>query len=443
MVRPATLAEALVCILALAIIAMACRSPSPTATPTTTPFVEETPSPALSPTPTGTLLPGITPSAFPTDTPLPQQTPSPTTTPALGPLPSVQRQRAFPGLALPRMVDMALAPDGPARFFVIQQEGYVWALSDDIQDAHTELFLDISKQVRTNDNEEGLLGLAFDPDYADNGHLYLYYSASEPRRNVLSRFTRSSTNSLRADPGSELVILEIEKPFGNHNGGELAWGPDGYLYIGIGDGGAGGDPLGNGQNLGVLLAKILRIDVRDASPSEPYRIPPDNPFVGVAGARGEIWAYGLRNPWRFSFDRVTGVLWAGDVGQDAWEEVDIIVKGTNYGWNIMEGSDCYSPSRGCNREGLELPVAEYATRRDGCAIIGGYVYHGSAIPDLVGAYVYGDYCSGTLWGLRYENGRVTELDVLARTERNIISFAQDGDGELYMVAEQGIYRITP
>ena len=219
----------------------------------------------------------------------------------------------------------------------------------------------------------------------------------------------SGNDASTADKDSELVILEIPQPAGNHNGGQLAFGPDGYLYVGLGDGGRGGDPFGNGQDLGTLLGSILRIDVSEASPTRPYQVPGDNPFVGITGALGEIWAYGLRNPWRFSFDSQYGDsgygdsesarLWVGDVGQNNREEVDLVQKGLNYGWNVMEGTACFSPQTGCDQTGLELPVAEYG-REGGCSIIGGYVYRGRLIPSLYGAYVFGDFCSGSVWGIR-------------------------------------------
>lgn len=248
----------------------------------------------------------------------------------------------------------------------------------------------------------------------------------------------------RGDPASEAVLLELIKPFGNHNGGQLMFGPDGYLYLGPGDGGGGGDPFRNGQGLGTLLGKILRIDVRGA-PSEGYRIPPDNPFLSVPGAQGEIWAYGMRNPWRFSFDRATGRMWTGDVGQNAFEEIDIIEKGKNYGWNIMEGSHCYSPSSGCGASGLEMPVMDYG-RDQGCSVTGGFVYRGGAIPALRGAYVYADFCSGTVWGLWYDGASVVRHEVLreAGDNINISSFSEDLAGELYALSwNQGIYRLVP
>ena len=273
--------------------------------------------------------------------------------------------------------------------------------------ASASTFLDIRGQVNDRGNEEGLLGLAFDPDYTSNGYFYVYYSASSPRRSIISRFSVSPDDFNIADHNSERVILEVPQPFANHNGGQIVFGSDGYLYVGLGDGGSRGDPGLNGQDPSTLLGTILRIDVSSIDRDGEYTIPSDNPFVGRGGGvRGEIWAYGLRNPWRFTFDRELGDLWAADVGQNRFEEVDIIKPGRNYGWNVMEGFHCFQPSNGCNQEGLELPVFEYG-RDDGCSVTGGYVYRGSRLPSLYGAYVYGDFCTGKIWALRYDGTKVT------------------------------------
>ena len=247
-----------------------------------------------------------------------------------------------------------------------------------------------------------------------------------------------------ADPGSELIILEVDQPTNVHQGGTLAFGSDGYLYISLGDGGPLGDPDGNAQNTGVLLGSILRVDVSDASEAEPYSIPPDNPFVGsVGGAREEIWAYGLRNPWRFSFDPATGDMWAGDVGQDRYEEIDLIAPGGNYGWNTLEGTHCFNPRTACEGTGTVLPVVEYGTA-DGCSVIGGYVYRGPNAPWLQGIYLYGDYCSGEVWGIRHDNGRVAAHQKLADTDFRITSFGQDLEGNLYVLTQDsGVYRVVP
>ena len=256
----------------------------------------------------------------------------------------------------------------------------------------------------------------------------------------MSRFAARADDPDRADATTEAVIMEVAQPYSNHNGGQLAFGPDGYLYLGPGDGGSGGDPSGNGQNLGTLLGKILRIDVRGVR--NGYRIPPDNPFVGVQGARPEVWAYGMRNPWRFSFDSATGRLWAADVGQNAWEEVNRVERGGNYGWNVMEGRHCYKPSSGCDRSELILPLAEYS-HNDGCSVTGGFVYRGQRLASLQGAYLYADYCSGKIWALRPQSDGSVSNEEILDTNLQIASFAQDLAGEVYILSHnQGIYRFV-
>ena len=361
-------------------------------------------------------------------------------------------EEAFSNLALPRMVFLTHAGDGTNRLFVVLQPGWVVLFENDGAVDSTDVFLGLRQRVNDRGNEEGLLGLAFDPDYASNGYFYVYYTAASPRRSVISRFSVDGDEPDRADPESEYVLLEVPQPFANHNGGMLAFGPDGYLYVSLGDGGAAGDPAHNGQNPGTLLGSILRIDPRTPSDGIRYSIPPDNPFVGVAGAREEIWAYGLRNPWRFSFDRGVGEegagpqkgeLWAGDVGQSDYEEVDLIRPGRNYGWNVMEGLHCYDPpGTACDPTGLELPIVEYPLTGGNCAVTGGYVYRGSRLPSLYGAYVYGDYCSGRVWGLRYDGQRVTEQTLLVDSSLRISSFGEDAAGELYMLSFGGsIWRL--
>ena len=309
------------------------------------------------------------------------------------------------------------------------------------QTMQATVFLDLTDRVRDVANEEGLLGMAFDPRFGENGYFYVYYSASEPRRSILSRYLASRSDGGVADVDSELIIMEISQPAGNHNGGQLAFGPDGYLYLALGDGGLGGDPFQNGQNKSTLLGSILRVDVSEASVIEKYRIPPDNPLFGVADARQEIWAYGLRNPWRFSFEWETGTVWAGDAGQNRWEEIDLIEKGLNYGWNIMEGAHCFTPSEGCDQSGLQLPLAEYSSAV-GCAVIGGYVYRGAALPSLRGIYVYGDFCSGEIWGLRYDGRLLTGQVLLSESGLSIRSFGQDRAGNLFILSrDSGIYRL--
>ena len=354
-------------------------------------------------------------------------------------------ERAFPNLNFRRLTGLAQPGDGDHRLFVTEQAGLVMAFPDDPAATGAAVVLDIRERVNDSGNEEGLLGLAFDPEFAEHKFVYLYYSASSPRRSVVSRM--AITPGGAADPDSELVLLEVEQPYSNHNGGELAFGPDGYLYIALGDGGSRGDPLGSGQNLGTLLGAILRIDVRDATAEEPYRIPADNPFVDTPGARGEIWAYGLRNPWRFSFDRATGELWTGDVGQNRFEEVDLIVRGGNYGWNTLEAAHCFNPPSGCDPGGAILPVLEYPIN-GGCSVIGGYVYRrqgpSEPLPSLYGAYVFADYCSGRVWAIRLTDGRPAEQTQLADTGLRITSFGEDRDGNLYILSQDsGIYRFAP
>ncbi|MGZ4869624.1 MAG: PQQ-dependent sugar dehydrogenase, partial [Halobacteriota archaeon] len=307
---------------------------------------------------------------------------------------------AFPNVRFVDPVGIYSAGNASTRLFVVEQAGVIKVFENNHNVTAADVFLNISDRVASG-GELGLLGLAFPPQFSANGSFYVYYTADNPLRSVLSRFSVSRANGSQADANSEEVVLQVAQPFSNHNGGQIAFGPDGYLYIGLGDGGSEGDPLGNGQNRSTLLGKILRIDVSSGSGSLNYSMPRDNPFVGnLQGFREEIYAYGLRNPWRFSFDPVTGRLWAGDVGQDRIEEIDIVKSGGNYGWNIMEGTLCYSPPSGCNQTGLILPVWEY-DHSIGYAVTGGFVYRSEMFPELVGAYVYGDYGSGRIWALRY------------------------------------------
>ena len=387
------------------------------------------------------LVAEATPPAKPTPTRTVSRTPAATPQPpSPAPLTELAVEPAFPGLSLSRMVDMASPPDGSDRLYVVLQPGRIVSFPNDPDVDTAELFLDIRDRVNDRGEEEGLLGLAFDPEYTDNGYLYVYYSASSPRRSVVSRFT-ADAEGLRADPTSERVLLEVAQSYANHNGGQIAFGPDGYLYIALGDGGSRGDPQGNGQDLGTLLGSIIRIDVSAFDSVGTYAVPSDNPFLGHAGARPEIWAYGLRNPWRFSFDRATGDLWTADVGQNRFEEIDIIQPGLNYGWNVMEGGHCFESSE-CDRTGLEMPVAEYG-REGGCSVTGGYVYRGSRLPSLYGAYVYGDYCTGRIWALRHDGEEVTEQLQIVDSDLRIPSFGEDAAAELYVLSFDGtIYRLV-
>jgi uncharacterized repeat protein (TIGR01451 family) len=343
--------------------------------------------------------------------------------------------------ALAEPTQVTYSPDGTRRLFVVEKGGTIQVVVDGL--VQSVPFLDISTLVNSRGAEQGLLGLAFHPAYATNRWFFVAYTALDGASTV-ARY-RASDDPNVADRSSGTVVLSIpHAEFTNHNGGDLVFGPDGFLYIGTGDGGGGGDPRGNGQNLMALLGKMLRIDVDGA---QPYGIPPSNPFVGVADARPEIWAYGLRNPWRYSFDRLTGDLYIGDVGQNLWEEVDFQPGadpgGQNYGWSIMEGFHCYPPGTVCDQTGLTLPIDEYGHEL-GCAIIGGHVYRGLSIPSLVGAYVFGDECSARIWSLRLDVSGTWFRTELARLQGSIISsFGEDQDGEIYVVDLNGaVFRLA-
>jgi glucose/arabinose dehydrogenase len=350
---------------------------------------------------------------------------------------------AFPSLRFTRPVDLQHADDGSDRLFVVEQDGVIRVFANDSATTSADVFLDIEDRVRCC-GEEGLLGLAFHPNFADNGFFYVYYSASGPRRSVVARYRVDPADPNQADRDSEVVVLEVAQPFGNHNAGQLAFGPDGFLYVALGDGGSGGDPQGNGQNRRTLLGSILRLDVDHPSNDRAYGIPADNPFAGnTAGFREEIYAYGLRNPWRFSFDPDTGRLWAGDVGQGRFEEIDLIENGGNYGWNTMEGFHCFQPSSGCDQAGLVLPVTEYS-HSQGQSVTGGYVYRGANVPELNGRYIYADYGSGRIWALVYDGQEVVQNDELLDTSLGIAAFGVDQDNELYICSYDGrIYRFVP
>lgn len=329
------------------------------------------------------------------------------------------------------------------RLFVVEQAGVIQVFENNPNADVAQVFLDIRDRVLFG-GEQGLLGLAFHPNFTENGYFYVDYVAANPARTVIARYTVNPNSTNQADAGSEQILLEIPQPFANHNGGQIAFGPDGYLYIGMGDGGSAGDPFGNGQNRSVLLGKILRIDINTQSGGRNYGVPADNPFVGnTEGFREEVFAYGFRNPWRFSFDSATGKLWAGDVGQNELEEIDLVEKDKNYGWNIMEGTDCYNPPSGCNQIGLTLPVYEY-NHTLGNAVIGGYVYHGSTLPALSGAYIYGDYGSGRIWALLTDSSGAAVSNVqLVDSALTISSFGVDQTGELYLCAFDGkIYQLV-
>ena len=334
------------------------------------------------------------------------------------------------------------------RFLIVIQKGRILSVPGDGPYHEPGTVLDMVEETVCC-AENGLLSIALAPDFSATGHLYVYYSPSDPKGITrLSRFTLAGEpEALAIEPESELVVFEVGQPYGNHNGGTVVFGPDGMLYLGIGDGGSGDDPHGHGQNRSTYLSTIIRIDVRNASRAQPYTIPDDNPLLGEAGTLPEVWAYGLRNPWRMSFDRETGLLWAGDVGQRRVEEVNVISAGANYGWNTMEGSLCFEPPDGCDRTDLALPVWEYS-HAYGCAITGGYVYRGEAIPGLRGWYLYSDFCNGLIWGIEAETaasgGYVEPVLLWAGGPNRVVSFAEDAAGELYVVSfgAERIYRIV-
>jgi len=338
------------------------------------------------------------------------------------------------GLSQPLYVT---APAGDPRLFIVEQTGRIRIVS-----GGTLLptpFIDLSAKL-TSGGERGLLSMAFHPNYAANGFFYVYYT--DLRGDTKVERYHVSANANVADTANAQLVLAVAQPYANHNGGLLLFGPDGYLYVGLGDGGSGGDPQGNGQNPAALLGKILRLDVNGAA---PYTIPPSNPFVGQAGKRPEIWITGVRNPWRFSFDREAGLLYLADVGQNAWEEVDVTPAGTgglNFGWNLMEAAHCYTS--GCSQQGLTLPVLEYS-HADGCSITGGYVYRGSAIAGLRGHYFYADYCEGWIRSFRWDGSQASDRRSWdLGSIGNITSFGEDAGHELYVTSTSGkVYRFAP
>jgi glucose/arabinose dehydrogenase len=419
----------------LVLLLLAACSPAPGVTPpspTTQPEASATT--ALESTATSLPPPATPTPVTPTATEMTQ--PEPTVAPASGAAPGPADAGSFPdpqeytwsplvsGLQRPTdLVDI-----GGAGLLVLEQPGRVRVIADGL--LLPDPFLDLTSRVGSSANEQGLLGIALHPDFPDNGFFFLNYTNLQGNT-VVSRFQATSTAG-EADAGSEKILLTIAQPYGNHNGGSLAFGPDGYLYIGMGDGGSGGDPQGNGQNLTALLGKILRIDVDGG---DPYAIPPDNPFADGQSGRPEIWAYGLRNPWRISFDRANGDFYTGDVGQNQWEEIDYLPEGApagaNFGWNYREGAN---PYQGVPPAGLELvePVAQYQ-HPEGCSVSGGFVYRGTALPEFNGIYLYGDYCNGRIWGLLRQGDGSWANQFLFDSGALISSFAQDSDGELYLL----------
>jgi glucose/arabinose dehydrogenase len=337
---------------------------------------------------------------------------------------------AVDGLTAP--LDVTNAADGSGRIFVAEQAGRIRIVKDGALVERP--FIDIIGRIASG-GERGLLGLAFHPGYPADPRFFVDYTDRDGNT-VISAFRVSATDPDLADPDSEQVLLHIDQPFPNHNGGAVEFGPDGMLYIGMGDGGSGGDPQGNGRRLDTLLAKILRIDVDGGGSSGPYAVPPDNPFVAVAGAKPEIWLTGLRNPWRIRFDRATGDLWIGDVGQNKWEEIDVAragAKGLDYGWNRMEGFHCFQPSDGCDQSGLTLPIAEYG-HDQGCAVIGGVVVRDARQGRLDGGYLFADECSNNVWLMDPVGDERHEPVIVAKPGGSISSIGEGEDGSVYATA---------
>lgn len=420
-------------LIALALLLFACSFLPLGESPDDTPQLE--PSGAAA---TGTSLPASEPPPTATATSLPPTVvPTPPPSIFVDALPD-PASATWTLIASPFIRPLGVEAPGDGRLYVIEQPGRIKVVVDgEIQDRP---FLDILPAVDDSASERGLLGLAFDPEYPQVDDLYLNYTGAGGRT-IISRMSLSGDGQ-RADPDSEEVLLTIDQPYANHNGGSIVFGPDNMLYIGTGDGGRAGDPLGAGQRLDILLGKILRLDVRG---QETYRIPPGNPFLGIADAEPEIWDYGLRNPWRISFDHATGDLYIADVGQNSWEEVNFEPSfsggGRNYGWNLREGRHPYAQGEA---QGLVDPVTEYANGQFGCSVTGGHVVRDERLPDWQGVYIFGDYCSGRIWGLvRDPSGRWMS-EQLYDSDWNISSFGIDPQGRLYLVNYSGaLYRLDP
>lgn len=379
--------------------------------------------------------------APPTPAPAPP-TPPPTTT-----APDVEVERLFPALSFSLPVALKQAPADDSRWYVVEKQGTVLAFDNDNAAATTDVFLDISSRVNSTLSETGLLGLAFHPQFPATPEVFVSYNGTgTPLTSVVSRFTLDNTGTA-LDPGSEEVLLLFEQPQSNHNGGDLAFGPNGLLYASFGDGGGGGDPDENGQDTTTIYGSVIRIDI-DAP--APYGIPPDNPFAsggscrqGFASANcAEIFAWGFRNPWRMSFDSATATLWLGDVGQGAWEEINRVTLGGNYGWNDREGAHCFDPATNCML-GFDEPVTEY-DHSVGQSVTGGYVYRGTGVTDLSGFYVFGDFVSGQLFAVDADAQPTTAPDLIGNAGFNISAFAVDTNQELFVLdfGGGGVYRIV-
>lgn len=406
---------------------------TPTPAPASTPASLETQPPAP---PTLTTIPGD-PTDQPTDQPA-NQIANTAVPPA--PVASIQLVPVVTeGLTRPLYLTHAF----DERLFVVEQDGTIQIVENGR--VISPPFLDISDRVGAQGNEQGLLSVAFHPDYQNNGRFFVNYT-NTGGDTIIAQYQVQAGNPNQADAAGEVILLTVEQPFGNHNGGLLKFGPDGYLYAGLGDGGSAGDPQNNGQNPATLLGSLLRLDV-DNGGENGYTSPPDNPFVnGSERGRDEVWAYGLRNPWRFSFDRLTGDLYIADVGQTTWEEVNFTPAGSsggeNYGWNVMEGDHCYR-AQSCETDGLVLPIFEY-DHGQGCSITGGYVYRGQQFPSLNGNYFVGDFCSGMLWSLFPQAGDAWLATEVNDSDLLVTSFGEDVAGELYVVDRNGrIFQIQP
>jgi glucose/arabinose dehydrogenase len=407
----------------------------------------------VAPTRSAPTVSPVEPTPLPavTDAPETAQAESPETdaTATAAPPTAVQTPRKLalkPLFEASRPVYLTHAGDGSGRLFIVEKGGAIRiAQNGALLDG---FYLDIRDRVNSASSERGLLGLAFPPNYAQTGFFFVNYTDASGDT-VISRFSVSEDPNL-ADPASEFVILELAQPAPNHNGGNLVFGPDGNLWIGTGDGGAANDRFGNGQNPGTLLGKMLRIDVT-TDPDRPYLVPTDNPWVqsdwNGQDVRDEVWAIGLRNPWRYSFDRETGDLWIADVGQNQYEEVNLVPAGSpgglNFGWPIMEGTRCFPEGAQCDRSGLEIPVLDYSHAGGHCSVTGGYAYRGASLPELAGQYLYGDYCSGVIWSLSQEGGEWVNRQLFDTTSA-ISSFGEDEAGELYMLDLDGggVYLLT-
>jgi glucose/arabinose dehydrogenase len=346
---------------------------------------------------------------------------------------------AYPNLTFTNPVFLTHAGDGSNRVFVVEKGGYIRVFANDSNVSSYQTFLNVTNLISTNYVEKGLLGMAFHPNYTSNRYFYIYYTRLSDGAITISRFTTMSGNPNKADSLSEYNIITVLHPTNlNHNGGNLMFGQDGYLYTGLGDGGSAGDPPNNAQNVNVLLGKILRLDINSTSGGNHYAIPPTNPFAGGGGAP-EIFTWGMRNPWRFSQD-ITGIIYCADVGQDAWEEIDTLWNGKNYGWRCYEGNHTYNTS-GCGPiSNYTFPIKEYQNIGAACSITGGFVYRGTRVPWLVGRYVYGDYCSRNVWKLYYNAGAVSDTALIGATPSgaSILSFGKDQNGEEYVCCGNGV-----